>query len=62
MSCCKQLRLEFLRRLNEMPGANIPADKITKRPTVPLGLLKDGAVMEQFLATLDWVVKEIRAS
>ena len=48
----ESLRLELLRRLNEMTGVNIPADKITKHPTIPLGLLKDDDVMEQLLLEL----------
>ena len=58
----ESMRLELLRRLNEMSDVNIPADKITKRPTVPLSLLKDDAVMERFLETLDWILEEIGAS
>jgi hypothetical protein len=55
-------RQELLRRLNEIPGVAIPADGITRRPSIPLSLLKDEAVLSQFLATFDWVIQEIRAS
>jgi hypothetical protein len=58
----ESLRQELLRRLNEMPGTSISGEKITKRPTVSLGLLKEDAVTEQFLETLDWIIEEIRAS
>ena len=54
--------LEFLRRLNEMPGMSISFAKITKRPIAFLGLLKEDAVIEQLLETLDWISEEIRAS
>ena len=54
--------LEFLRRLNEMPGMSISFAKITKRPIASLGLLKEDAVIEQFLETLEWISEEIRAS
>jgi hypothetical protein len=55
-------RLELLRRLNEIEGIDLSADKITKRPSIPLQLLTNGAVVEQFFATWDWVIQEIRTS
>jgi hypothetical protein len=51
-----------LHRLNEMPGMSISFAKITKRPIASLGLLKEDAVIEQFLETLEWISEEIRAS
>jgi len=56
------VRHPLLRRLNEMPGTSISVAKITMRPTISLGLLKEDAVIEQFLETLDWIIEEIRAS
>jgi len=55
-------RLELLRRLNEIQSIDIPADKIRKRPSIPLRLLEDEAVMEQFLNTFDWVIQQIKNS
>jgi hypothetical protein len=55
-------RMELLRRLNEIQGIDIPVDKISKRPSIPLHLLTDDAVVGQLLSTWDWVVQEIRAS
>jgi hypothetical protein len=55
-------RLELLHRLNTVPGVKIPPDGITRRPPIPLSVLKDGAVLGQFLAKLDWVIQEVRAS
>ena len=53
-------RLELLRRLNAIEGIDISIDKITKRPSISLGLLKGEAVMQQFLKTFDWVIQEIQ--
>jgi hypothetical protein len=53
-------RLQLLGRLNEIEGIDIAADKIKKRPSIPLRLLEDDAVTEQFLNTLDWVIQEIK--
>jgi hypothetical protein len=58
----ESLRLELLRRVNELPGVSIPEDKATRRPWFYLSLLTDGAALEQFLGILDWVVEEIRRS
>lgn len=58
----ESLRLKLWRRMNGIPGASLSADKITKRPTIHLRLLKDDAAMEQFLEALDWIVEAIRAS
>jgi hypothetical protein len=55
-------RLELLHRLNTVPGVKIPSDGITRRPRIPLSVLKDEAVLGQFLAALDWVIQEVRAS
>jgi hypothetical protein len=55
-------RQELLGRLNDIPGIDIPADGITRRPTIPLHVLKDDSALTQFLATLDWVMQVIRAA
>jgi hypothetical protein len=55
-------RVELLNHLNAIPGIHLPADAITRRPAVSLATLKDEAVMSRFLATLDWVIQEVRAS
>jgi hypothetical protein len=46
-------RLELLHRLNTILGVQIPPDGITRRPRLPLSVLKDEVVLSQFLATLD---------
>jgi hypothetical protein len=55
-------RRELLDRLNAIPGVSIPADVITRRPSIPLSVLADPAALEPFLRTFDWVLDEIRAS
>jgi hypothetical protein len=58
----ESLRLELLGRLNEALGTSIPAEKITGRPNIDLGLLRSDAVMARFVKTLDWVVEKTRES
>jgi len=55
-------RLEFLKRLNEIPGVDIPADAITKFPNITSSALKDEPILQRFLETLDWVVQQIKAA
>ena len=55
-------RLELLQRLNEIPGVTIPADAISRRPSVPLSALKDEAMLKKFLDTFDWEIQEIKSS
>jgi hypothetical protein len=55
-------REEFRLRLNSLPGVQIPPDGIERRPSFALSGLTAKDAMSQFLATLDWVVGEIRRS
>ena len=55
----EEKRLELLRRLNEVPGISLPADAITRRPSIPLGKLSDEDALSQFLAVFDWYVEEV---
>jgi hypothetical protein len=55
------LRLELLRRLNELPGVIIPTDAIARRPSFPLTMLQNETALQQFLMTFDWVIQEIQA-
>ncbi len=55
-------RLDLLRRLNQIPGASIQEDAISRRPSIPLSVLGDENCLKQFLAALDWAVQEIEAS
>ncbi|MEI8002981.1 MAG: hypothetical protein WCG94_01460 [Methanothrix sp.] len=55
-------RRELLKRLNQIPGVEIPENAITRRPNVFLSTFKDASSLRQLLETLDWVVQEIKAS
>jgi hypothetical protein len=55
------LRIELLRRLNDIPGVTLPDDAITRRPSIPLAVLAQGDAMAKFLAILDWVASQIEA-
>jgi hypothetical protein len=55
-------RLALLRRLIEIEGVDIPAGKITKRPSIPLSALRSAAALKQFFQAFDWYVQEVKAS
>jgi len=58
----ESVRMELLRRLNALPGITIPANAITRRPSIPLSRLKGNNILMQFLETINWVIQEIKAS
>jgi hypothetical protein len=53
-------RLALLERFNAVPGIAIPRNRIEKRPSVPLQVLRSGEALGRFLGVLDWMVGEIR--
>lgn len=55
-------RLEFLRRLNEVPGFDMPEKAIDKYPTIRLTDLGKADAREKFLEALDWFVEEVKAT
>jgi len=57
-----ELCRELLRRLNEIPGVSIPEDAITRRPSIPLGLLgADPKALEALKDVLDWFCETVRS-
>lgn len=54
-------RLEMVERLNKIPGVNIPADAINRRPTIPLAVLTNEPALKNFLTVLDWYIAEVKA-
>ena len=52
-------RLEWLHRLNQVPGLSIPTDRVSRYASVPLSKLRDNAVLQQFLSTCDWALHEM---
>jgi len=58
----KENRLEYVRRLNEVPGVNIPTDKIDKKPSIPYRILRDEPAYLAFIDVLKWFVGEASKS
>ncbi len=55
-------RIEILRRLNEIPGVNLPQDSIGRYPSIPLSTLASGSALEQFLRAIAWTIEEVKAA
>ena len=55
----RDLRLELLRRLNALPGMNLPEDSLDHRPALDLSALASEEVRDKFLAVLDWAFDQI---
>lgn len=54
------MRQQLLKKLNAIPGIDIAEHEIDRLPVFFLDALTDDALLNEFLATLDWVVGEIR--
>lgn len=58
----EDLRRELLRRINEVPGVNIPQEYIAKGPAIPLKILENREALEKFFSALAWAIQQIRSS
>lgn len=54
-------RLDLVRRLNEIPGINLPPDCIGKYPTILLSTLSDPNALERFLKVIAWTIEQAKA-
>lgn len=55
-------RRELLKRLNAIPGVQkMPDEVISKRPGIPLSVLKNDAALRQFLEIFDWFLQTVKA-
>jgi hypothetical protein len=54
-------RLEFLHRLNQIPGISLSSDSINRYPTLLLSVLNDEATLNQLFGVFDWVIQEIKS-
>ena len=53
-------RKALLDLINELPGLSIPEDKIRGRPNIPLSVLEEEVVLEQFLKIFDGYLADIK--
>jgi hypothetical protein len=55
----EESRCQLRDRLNEIPGIDIPADGIERRPSVPMVALEQRGSLDQFLGVFDWYLGRI---
>jgi len=55
-------RRELLRRFNEIPGVELPADSIDRRPSIPLGSFVTPESFEALLSVFSWCVAQVRST
>ncbi|MCI0490631.1 MAG: hypothetical protein L0229_28905 [Blastocatellia bacterium] len=53
-------RLEFLNRLNQIPGISLDGESINLRPSISISVFKEETSLKQLLETLDWFVREVK--
>ena len=51
--------MKILEKLNEIKGVSISEDKIDKRPSFDIKLLKDKSEYEKFIRLYDWFFEEL---
>lgn len=54
--------MEFLERLNKIPGVDLPVAKIELRPGFPLSVLADQDAVTVFIDALTWFYQQATAS
>ncbi|MEO6246744.1 MAG: hypothetical protein ABIQ12_15060, partial [Opitutaceae bacterium] len=55
-------RVEWLRRINQIPGISLPESVIDRRPNFPLAALASDESMSRFVSAMDWFLDEVRKS
>jgi hypothetical protein len=56
----EEKRLELLGKLNEIPGVSLPEDCISRRPAIPMEVLKNTEALERFKATFEWYIEQVQ--
>lgn len=56
----EQKRIELLNKLNQIKGVNIPTEKISSRPNIPLSLLIDKNELQKFIDIFKWFIDEVK--
>lgn len=55
-------RAELLRRLNKIPGVNLPQDSIDGYPNIPFSMIANARALAQFLMAIAWTIHEVKAA
>lgn len=55
-----EMRKEMLRRLNQIPGVQLPDESIEKRPSIELAIFTKESALKQLFAVMEWYLDEVR--
>jgi hypothetical protein len=55
-------RQALWQKLNEIPGVEVPPERMTGFPAIPLQALASEVALRAFLDRITWVVAELRAA
>ena len=53
-------RMELLKRINEIPGVNLPEDGIDRRPSIRLSALTHNDASNHLLNVFAWIIEVIK--
>lgn len=56
------VRVEAIRRLNEVPGIDIPLDAHSRRPSFGMAALIDPPSLERFFEVVSWMIEQFKRS
>ena len=56
----ESMRVEFINRLNDIPGVSIPQDKASRRPSFPVSVLGKDENLQQLFSVINWSIQEIK--
>ncbi len=56
----EEKRLQFLNKVNLIPGVRLPKEVITRYPTISLASLAKGEALERFQEAIEWAISEVR--
>jgi hypothetical protein len=56
----EQRRLELLYKLNQIQGVDIPSEKVSARPSVPLTVLLPANEYQKFTVIFQWFIDEVK--
>ncbi len=58
----EEKRREWLKRLKGIDDKALSADSLNRRPNFPLAALADEKKFQQFVETMEWVIKQLQTA
>ena len=56
----RDLRLEYLKKLNAIPGVKIDEERVDSYPSIKFSVLDRGSNLKKFLEVLDWYAEKVK--